>query len=446
MGLIDFEFLKGRERLIKSSVKIKEYIVMHKNIPVMDVELDTVSGAVASVGAVHHEEHVPVGIPVKKACVDRNALNEWWQDRAIPETRAGIKEALKKLPFSDTKNLPEKCLGLSLSDQYWLCPKDTPVQWSDINFFDHSFSDDMGNILFGKISFQKEHCEETADEQVTNTHINLMSPDNTTDGWLKKRWVIMGGKRFLIKGGSGRTRQEPYNEVLASCIMDRLKIPHVAYTLTEYNGCPCSLCEDFISQDTEFITAWRIMKIKKKPNHVSVYQHYLNCCGELGISGVRESLDRMFVLDYLIVNEDRHLNNFGAIRNAENLKYIGAAPIFDSGTALWFDKPQPMIYAGAKAVCKPFKNSHEEQIKLVTDFSWLDFSALNQVDEELREIARNSTFIDDARSSALCRALNQRIRMLKEVACRQKQQVFLDSTQFDVEQNIAYSGHGGNSQ
>ena len=28
-----------------------------------------------------------------------------------------------------------------------------------------------------------------------------MSPDNTTDGWLKKRWTVMDGKRCLLKGG-----------------------------------------------------------------------------------------------------------------------------------------------------------------------------------------------------------------------------------------------------
>ncbi len=34
----------------------------------------------------------------------------------------------------------------------------------------------------------------------------------------------------------------------------------------------------------------------------------------------------MIVLDYLIANEDRHLNNFGVIRNAETLEWLGFAP------------------------------------------------------------------------------------------------------------------------
>ena len=80
----------------------------------------------------------------------------------------------------------------------------------------------------------------------------------------------------------------------------------------------------------------------------------------------------MLVLDYLIVNEDRHQNNFGVIRNADTLEYLGAAPIYDSGTSLWFDKPTAMIRADAKTICKPFKTSHEEQIGLVQDLTgWI---------------------------------------------------------------------------
>ena len=42
----------------------------------------------------------------------------------------------------------------------------------------------------------------------------------------------------------------------------------------------------------------------------------------------------MIFLDYLIMNVDRHLNNLGIIRNVNTLKWISAAPIFDSGEAM----------------------------------------------------------------------------------------------------------------
>ena len=42
----------------------------------------------------------------------------------------------------------------------------------------------------------------------------------------------------------------------------------------------------------------------------------------------------MVLLDYLLVNEDRHFNNFGIIRDANTLKWLDVAPIFDSGESL----------------------------------------------------------------------------------------------------------------
>lgn len=403
----------------------QRYTLMHKNTPVAEIVLDNASGTISAIGEIYTPEHVPVGIAVKKGKVDRAALNEWWKSRAIPASRDGIKSALIELNVTSTQKLLDKCLGLSLSDQYWICPVDSGISWEYVNFFQNDFSDDVGNILFGKGS--------------SSDKISLMSPDNTSDGWLKKKWKIIDEKRCLIKGGSGATQQEPYNEVLASYIMERLGIPHVPYTLMIQDDYPYSVCIDFITPQTELISAWYIMQTQQKENHVSVYQHYLNCCDALNIPGVKEALDRMIVLDYLIANEDRHQNNFGVVRNAETLEYQGAAPIFDSGTSLWFDKPIALI-GQSKINSKPFKNRHEEQIKLVSSFDWLDLKALDGIDEQLRELMRGSIFIDDARCDALCSALKRRVASLTEVVNDHKIFVLVSNCHDDVSEDIAYSG------
>lgn len=402
------------------------YILMHKEIPVAKIRLDSATASVSAVVEVFEPAHVPVGVPVKKGKIDRAALNEWWQGRAIPASRAGLRHALEELQINSPRVLLEKCLGLSLSDSYWICPADRKISWHEVNFFENPFSEDVGNILFGHPS--------------SGEAVSLMSPDNTSDGWLKKKWAIIDGKCCLLKGGSGATQQEPYNEVLASRIMERLQIPHVPYSLSVQEDYPYSVCEDFITPDTELVTAWRIYQTQQKPNHISVYQHYRNCCEALGIPGVKESLDRMLVLDYLIVNEDRHLNNFGAVRNAGTLEWAGCAPIYDSGTSLWFDKPWTMINAGAKAASKPFKTTHDEQIKLVSSFAWLDITALAGIDEELRELVKGSLFIDKVRADAICAALRGRVERLAQVMGERQNFYPVDDRSADVVEDVAYSG------
>ena len=405
----------------------QQYILMHKNVPVAELELDSASGYISAIGSIYNDRHVPVGILVKNGRIDRAALNRWWEGRAIPTSREGIRRALEMMKVSTTQQLVDKCMGLSLSDQYWICPKKSKVKWEDVNFFEHSFSDDVGNILFGKDTKAKE--------------ISLMSPDNTSDGWLKKKWVIHKGKRYLIKGGSGAIQQEPYNEVLASRIMDRLSIPHVIYMLITQEGYPYSICEDFVTPQMELISAWYIMQTHKKPNNVSLYKHYLNCCERLEIPGVRDFLDRMITIDYIVANEDRHQNNFGAVRNSDTLQWVGPAPIYDSGSSMWFSKPNTLISARAKIPCKPFKINHDEQIKLVTNFDWLDLSALKGIDEEFREILKGSLFIDEKRRDILCFALRKRIEMLEKIVNLRLTKLPEDNIEEDVTRNTAYNGH-----
>jgi hypothetical protein len=378
-----------------------DYILMHKQIAVCELTIDDATSVISKIIEVFVPEHLPVGTPVSDGRPDRKFLNEWWTSRAIPASRSGLREALEALRISSPVLLLTKCFGLSLSDQYWVQPTAKALAWQDVNFFENNFSEDVGNALFGKAA---------------GDDLDLMSPDNTSDGWLKKKWIIADGKRLLVKGGSGPYYQEPLNEVIASALMDRLHIPHIPYTLQRDDSQPLSVCEDFIDSDTELISAWYIRGTGKKPGHVSEYQHYLDRCAALGIPGVKEQIDRMLALDFLMVNTDRHFNNFGAVRHAETLQWIGAAPIYDTGTSLWHDVVAQMIHPRAEAPSKPFRSKHGEQIQLVSDFSWLDFSALKDVDEEVSELLKQSPYIDEQRRDTLCRALAIRIKMLEEAA------------------------------
>ena len=369
--------------------------LMHKNIPVVELVISEYNGNIERHSVVHNADHLPLGTTFVSG---RDAgriipfnLNEWWTGRSIPASRDGIREALETLGVYSTALLLTKCYGLSLSDQYWICPKDSSLTWEKVNFFQNDFTTDIGEILFGR---------EPADPK----NIQLMSPDNTSDGWLKKKWIIVDGKRVLMKGGSGVYQQEPFNEVIASAIMRRLDIPHIDYTLTFDGDKPYSLCENFITPDTELIPTWRVRESLKQDNRDSKYTHLLHCCDAFGIPDVKVALDKMLVLDYIISNEDRHYNNFGFIRNAETLEWIGLAPVFDSGTSLWYNTQR----VGSALDCKPFRSTHAEQIKLVEDLSWFDTKKLDGIDDEIAEILSRSEDVDENRRARIASAVKER--------------------------------------
>ncbi len=400
-------------------------MLMHKRIAVAEIELDDISGFILKINNVYAPEHLPVGVPMRKGQVDRSALNEWWTDRSIPASRSGIREALETLNITSTKMLLVRCYGLSLSDQYWICPEGTDLTWEIVNFFENPFSEDVGDVLFG--------TNKRADA------FDLSSPDNTSDGNLKKRWKIVDGKRCLVKGGSTPFRQQPFNEVIASGVMERMKIPHVKYQLMWEKGTPYSMCQDFVTADTELVPAWRIIQTQKKDNSTSVYQHFVNCCKALGVGNIVPALDQMIVLDYIIANEDRHLNNFGLLRHAETLEWLGMAPIYDSGSSLGYDKLAPQIRAERDVTCKPFKKRHEDQLKLVSNFDWIDFDALKDMKELVRQVLSvdgADDYIEEARIAAIADMVERRVRYLEEMAKTQRCEL-MDSTQGDVVENVA---------
>ncbi len=377
------------------------YILMHKEIPVISFELDEVVCAITKIKNVYNIEHLPVGVTAEYDNINREELNSWWRKRAIPSSRDGLRDALETLNVHSPEVLLDKCYGLSLFDQYWICPEHGDLSWAEVNFFDNPFTEDVGNILLGHAS--------------SSESISLIAPDNTSDGWLKKKWSIIDGKRCLLKAGSGVFRQEPYNEVIASVIMKRLGIKHTEYTVNTYKGEPYSVCENFITKDTELVPANYLLNSYKKNNNITLYQHFINCCRNVGLDAV-SFLNRLITVDFLIANEDRHTNNFGLIRDANSLEYIDFAPVYDNGTSLWFNVlNQKILPLSPSLKCKPFKETHGEQIKLVTSFEWLDLEALKDVDDEFGEILKASDFIDDERRSVLCSALKNRVDLLADI-------------------------------
>uniref|UniRef100_UPI004057950B excisionase n=1 Tax=Acetatifactor sp. TaxID=1872090 RepID=UPI004057950B len=379
-------------------------ILMNKNMPVVELELDDDTATILKVLKTYELDFLPVGIDAKSGIPNKKELNEWWFGRSIPASRLGIRTALEKLSIQHSEQLLLRCYGLSLSDQYWMKPVDSELQWKNINFFDNVFSDDVGNILFG---------------QPTSQDIDLMSPCNTSDGWLKKKWKIIDGKRCLIKAGSNPFMQEPINEVFGARLHQRLGCKnYVSYNVLLEDGIPYSVCENFIDTNTELVNAVSINRSMKKRSQYSSYEHFMNACDKLGIPGMKEFIDYMLVFDYLMANTDRHFGNFGAIRNVETLEWIGPAPVFDSGTSLWHDKLTRAINPLGEIETKPFYSNASRQMELVSDFSWVPFEELKHLKDDIREIFVPTEYIDEERIEVLSKAVSSRVEELQDMEIR----------------------------
>ena len=389
-------------------------ILMNKNTEVLLAEYDTANGVFQEVIDIYNIEYAPYILKsfyIKDDINDtpfRTNLSEWFRGRGIPSWRDKLDLLLHRLDISAPTELLDKAFGLSLSDQYWLKPYDSNIKYDDINFFDNDF--DYTEFMEASLS---------KNSKIITSVNSLKTPNNTTDGMLKKAWIIEDGTRYLLKGGYKNEILQPFNEVLASMICDRLGFNHVPYILDVYKDTVVSKCPCFINKDTELITAYQIRNDMKRHDNTDDYEEYIKKIEENGIPNAREKMENMYILDFLIMNEDRHSNNFGIIRDVNTLKWLDVAPIFDNGQSLnieYYDDDELHISGEGRLFYEimPF----DEIIKVVHNIKRIDVSKLSDIPEEFDKLLhkyQSITKMSDNRIYRLCVLLNRQINKLKKI-------------------------------
>ncbi len=123
-----------------------------------------------------------------------------------------------------------------------------------------------------------------------------------------------------------------------------------------------------------------------------------------------ENLDNLFIVDFFIENTDRHYGNFGFIRDVNSLKFLGAAPVFDSGTSLWCKSPIEEI--GSWDICNPLMKTQREQLKFVKNWN-VNIAKLDGLGGIAANVLSQNKYIDAKRCDKICKFLGNRARVLK---------------------------------
>ena len=304
----------------------KSLYLMHKNIVVCQLQIsndgDMTIGGKNSLAL----EHIPLG-----GRLNDSAFSLWWKNRHIPENRDGIKKALKAVGYESAGTALVDNLALSLTDCYWIRPIDSALKWEDVNLYRNDFIDDIGNALF----FEKPKAINSKKYKV-----------GSSSGELKKKWCIeKDNKRVLIKGNLGKSYQQSLNEIFVSRIHQQLNPKNaLIYDLENINigggrtiiGCKSV---NFCNEEVEFISASEIIDSRKFKGSDNTLSAFKDGCIELGMSEKEfdDYMDYLIMVDCLVSNTDRHLNNIGVLRNPDTLKLIGFSPIFDSGNSMFYN-------------------------------------------------------------------------------------------------------------
>ena len=273
--------------------------------------------------------------------VTGDGIIRWLERRVIPKNRAFVDEILKALGLSvnDTKGIIDVCKGLSLNDSYWVVPLGFTGSFKEYNLYENRFSNVLSLVAYTGIG--QSHAVFTT------------SPELTTNGMLRKAWRYIEGEGiYLYKGGTegaANTGREPYSEFYACQIAERMGLHAVHYDLENWKDILASKCKLFTDIDTAYIPVGRLVRTGG-----------IKACLELYATISKEAVEElksMLVFDAVIYNEDRHLGNFGVLRNNHSGKIIGAAPIFDNGISL-FNFAMPNDYAHLEEYAKTRSNPY----------------------------------------------------------------------------------------
>lgn len=376
------------------------FSLMHRDEPVCTISIDTVSGAILRVSKPLNPELLPLG-----GSIDSAMLKKWWQRRAVPVGQGKIQRILEQMGIATPQEYLVRNLGLSLTDHYWIKPLDMELGWADINLFTNDFRDPVGDMQLG-LELDK----------IWDLPTNAFSPSSSTQGDLTKKWIIADGKRCLVKGNHGGNSQESLNEIAATLLHRKQgRFPFVSYSTMRLGDDQqiCCVCESFTSDAVELIPAIDIVESQKKDNAMSMYEHFIHVCMEHGMdeSAVRAFLEYQILSDFVLTNTDRHLNNFGVLRDAHTLKFIGMAPIFDTGNSMFWQNPRLPEHSDLTDIpVNSFRNTEKRMLQLVRDQDVLDLSKL-PTEEELRTIYESDPLIPYVDSILL--GYQKKIELLK---------------------------------
>ena len=378
------------------------YSLMHRDEPVCTISIDTVSGAILRVSKPLNPELLPLG-----GSIDSAMLKKWWQRRAVPVGQGKIQRILEQMGIATPQEYLVRNLGLSLTDHYWIKPLDMELGWAEINLFTNDFRDPVGDMQLG-LELDK----------IWDLPPNAFSPSSSTQGDLTKKWIITDGKRCLVKGNHGGNSQESLNEIAATLLHRKQgRFPFVSYStmrLGDDQQIYC-VCESFTSDEVELMPAIDIVESQKKDNAMSMYEHFIHVCIEHGMdeSVVRAFLEYQILSDFVLTNTDRHLNNFGVLRDAHTLKFIGMAPIFDTGNSMFWQNPRLPEHSDLTDIpVNSFRTTEKRMLQLVRDQDVLDLSKL-PTEEELRTIYESDALIPCVDSILL--GYQKKIEQLKHI-------------------------------
>lgn len=313
---------------------------------------------------------------------NQDAVITWLTGRTLLLSRSNAKWIFNALGIPQIETQDNKlkialvCRAVSVLDKYWVKNENDGAEWKYVDIRSNPLNEIVTQIaLHGKsLTFQGSY----------NT------PELTTNGAYAKAWRRVGGKLWLYKlSANGNT--ESRIEVMVSNILDKCNVEHVHYDAGSDDGKYVCMCPCMADEKYSIVPA----------------MEYYSYCNVNGLDFEKEILRidkdgyyKMHIVDYLISNRDRHMQNWGFFMDNVTMEIVSLHWLFDHNNA--FDT-EWMQDKDVKYQCTE-KSLRESAIY-----------AMNRVDFHFTALIERDDFITERQyKSFMERAIELRIVTKKE--------------------------------
>ena len=234
----------------------------------------------------------------------------WLETRAIDSHRANsrlLKKALR-LQEKDDISTVIHVNGATITDNYWIKPFDSNLNYNDVKF---------DNDYFSRLALKGNY--DSFNRAANSKHTK--TPELTNIGSFEKCWRLIDGKWWMYKIAN---HNEQFSELFTYELGKSIGMNMAIYE--RGNGCIKSL--DFTNgASVNFEPASAFMGDNEE------YEDVIKTLEKLCPTAIPDYI-RMIFLDAVVANPDRHTSNFGLMRDIKTGKLLGLAPIFDHNMAL----------------------------------------------------------------------------------------------------------------
>ncbi|MBO6147803.1 MAG: hypothetical protein J6O55_00505 [Lachnospiraceae bacterium] len=207
----------------------------------------------------------------------------------------------------------------------------------------------------------------------------IVQADGTSDGTQIKYFFNNKWYKLDSYGGEGEA-EELASNILGLCHYSKENF--VTYKSIIINGQKGCVSGNFLKDGETYITLYRLYKniigrdlafVTSGMDYDDAIEYVVSFVDKYTGLDIRPYLADTFLLDELILNEDRHFNNLGIISGGQGYR---TAPIFDNGRSLFignkrYDPENDIQKNRSRAFAKAFSGSFSLNRKYLEKYSSL---------------------------------------------------------------------------